>query len=239
MPLDQEALTPADLVSKLTNADAEVKNAADQYNQLGKKEQSVLGDISQAGVKIDLQWPPEMAGAKASFDKALAAVNGKSTFAFPTSSSQDPSQAWITRSVNFSDAKGPHTQLFSPPGSSQFGSSTFFAALDISAKMAETYPPAHDPAFAQKLGKVIMDAETQAWNAATPAARQQIAEIEQVRTIRDEQRTASAAGKGESYVLYNIQARMYSYMAHRIQAGTSDADVNHCNDFTLKTLPKD
>ena len=229
-------IAPSLLLQKIESASSDqqirMQLAADQYNALSREESSFLSYIKQSGFHVEVNLPETIADARSAFNQALQKIDGQNI----NGNRCNLVSGWIMRPVAYGDQNGSHKQSFFEPSHVMFKTSVVYEVMDIVQFMSAKYPRAKSPEFQTQLVSAIIDAETRAWASASPEVR---AAIQNAQTIEDKKSELLNYGEyfNEQVVSYITLARIYSYLAHHDhQVKRQDADLDLCQDFTLRTL---
>ena len=216
--------TPSDLVKHVMGATAELQTAQAMYQSISNQQATLLNNIEQTGLAIHYQLDQAYSDGQTSFQNALQTLNGKPIVV---------TGGWISVPLSVG---APTQQRFFAPNDRWFKSDAMTAASMIGQEMSKTYPQASSPAFQMSLANTIAATETAAWNSATPATQNALTQIQKLGDFTVQKQAILHSGSGLQFVQYAIEARMYAYLFHREQVGSSDVDVSNCQNFTLRNL---
>jgi hypothetical protein len=197
-----------------------------QFNALTAQEKPLLDDLASLNMTVTWSFTGALAGTEDLLNTVLPTVQGQAAFAFPTSTNGNP---WIVLENNFDTPVDPE---FAGDGG---------IAVDSVAYFMNAYKLSHDSyisglsdSYSGVLTTMILQAEKDAWNAATPAAQNQMKnDFQRLQSLRDQERTFLNELPVDT-LAYLAQARMYSYLNYRKQAALIDPNLSQCGDFVLK-----
>jgi hypothetical protein len=217
--------TPSALVNRILNIQANLAAAQNKYQMLNRQEDQIKSTIEEAGVAVQYHLDSAYSDAQESFAAAIETLSAKSIMVVG---------GWM--SIPLSVGPNGTEQRFFAPTDNWFKAETVTLANQIADEMSKTYPSASSANFKLRLANTIFTAETAAWNAASADARNALSQSQKIADLEKQKGAVVHAGSGLRFVQYAIEARIYAYLFHRAQTGSSDVDVNQCRDFMLRSM---
>jgi hypothetical protein len=219
--------TYAALQTQIAQMPQQWSNWVSQFNSLTAQETGILNDLSSLNMSIQWTFTGALAGTEDLLNDVLPTISEQGVFMYKVS--QSDGNPWIEVEDNFDT---PDSADF--VGDTQDAVDTLFYFMNAYKLQHDSYISGLDDSYSDALSAMIVQAEQQAWIAASPATQSRMKnDFHQLQQLRL-QETALFTALTADTKTYLTQARMYAYLGYRKQAALLDPKLSQCADFVLK-----